>query len=121
MIAALQGASITAAVRDRAGTVATDVVERMHAAVAGPCHHDGLIEHLAGEEIAGLGELAQVPDQLPGSAKDTLALERQHRRIGVPACRNGRRLGKVRVEAECARIHRTPPWQPPHAAGCRPS
>ncbi len=46
----------------------------MHRAGAGAAQDDRLLAHARDDEIAGVGDLALVPDEKPGAGKDALQL-----------------------------------------------
>jgi len=64
---------VSAALRDRAGTMPADVQEGAQRARVVD-HEQALATDLGGEEIAGLGQLRGTADELPGIAEHTLDL-----------------------------------------------
>ncbi len=76
-------AMATGSVEKARGAVPAHVVKNPHLAVVaahGKQHLADEIEHLV---VAGIGDLGDVADHLPGRAKDTLAFEREEFRVGV--------------------------------------
>ena len=91
VVAALERGRVAAAFDDPAGAMRADVPERAQRAVATADHEQRIARHLAGHEVAGVGEARRGARPLPGAREDRVLLGGEHRRIDVPA--GGQRRG----------------------------
>src|SRR5687768_5228337 len=86
MIGARERAAVAgASAAEPRSTVATDVQERMHAAVAVAHHQDGVFTHVRGEEVTRVRNLAFVAEKQPDAREDPLQLRLVDVRINEDA------------------------------------
>jgi len=84
---------------DHGAAVGALVVDHAHLSLVVAHQHDRLASHARGEIVAGLFDLALVPDVNPGGVEDALHLELEDGGIGVDAtvhatgCDQARKLG----------------------------
>ena len=110
VVAALQRLAVALARGHVARAVAADVVEGAQRAVGASRDHQRLAQHFAGEEVAHAGHLVDAAHRLPGAGEDLLFLQRQERRLDVPARRHSSGAGQVRLELKVASNR---PWLAP--------
>ena len=96
-----EDALVAAALGQHMAAVHAHIVEGAQAPVLGAGHQHLLVENLAGDVVAGQGELVLVADELPGLEPDfaLLALED----VGIVVVLRGQGVGEQRVGMDSAR------------------
>ena len=70
-------------VDQRCGAVQADIAEGARHTVAATDHDDALADEAEGVEIAGLGNIVQVADHLPGRGEDPFPLGGKEAGVGI--------------------------------------
>ena len=97
-------ARIALALEEDMATVHAHVVEGAQGPVPGAGHEHLLVEDIGGQEVAGVGEVVGVADELPAPEPDRLLLALEDGRVIVVRRRQGPRPLRIRGKATVRKL-----------------